>query len=828
MNEAPFVPALDEMVDGQGRLRAHWRAVLNGIALLGEGGIIERARRLDLAFEDEGVASILPGAGESRTAWRCDPVPLPLANAEFASLEAGLVQRARLMGAILADLYGRQSLLAEGALPPALVYANPGFLRACHSPAELPPPDLQLYAADLVRGRDGVWQVLSDRLAGPSGLGLAQENRRLLGRVVPEFFRGVELRPLRPFFDFWQDALTGLAPSGRGYPGIALLSPGTADPLWFEHMFLSRALGSALVEGGDLTVRSGTVFLKTLKGLQQIDVLLRRLPGAAMDPLELQANSQTGVVGLMAAMREGAVRIVNHPGADLLEAPALACFLPALCHRLFGEPLQVPSVETIWLAEPEARARFLADPDHWLLRSALDGRAPAMAFAELAPEQREPLLGRLDYRPFEYAATAIVPPSVAPAAGPQGLTPQPIVLRLFLVCRSGEWRAMPGGLARVLAPEDRLTGRLPRSGLAKDVWVLAEEDADVVGPAAAALPPISIRRTVGALPSRVADNMFWLGRYVERLEDCARLVRAALNRLERGRSLPREHIERQTLDRILIEAGLIDQNAAVSPAALAAQLLAVVRSGGAIHLCLENLVSLTERTRDRLTSDMYAAFTQSQRLARTEAGRVGRSLDQLAHAMQTALRFSTIVAGIAAENMVRGGTWLFLELGRRFERAVAVVRVASQALADPPARVDTGLSLMLELCDSAITYRSRYLTVLQPAPVLDLVLADEANPRSLAFQLAAIRRLLAEVAGVGENSLGAEAAALQEQTISLVARVSAASDQAVEAALLPPQLADIGARIAALSDALSRRYFALLPAAQTLGFSESAELRGAA
>jgi uncharacterized circularly permuted ATP-grasp superfamily protein/uncharacterized alpha-E superfamily protein len=828
MNDTAFAPGLDEMVDGQHRIRPHWRPVLGGIALLGEGGIVARARRLDLAFEEEGVASVLPAAGDAGRIWRCDPVPLPLAAAEFARLEAGLAQRAQLMSAVLADVYGPQRLLAEGALPPALVFANPGFLRPCHSAGPLPPPDLQLYAADLVRGADGGWHVFADRLARPSGLGLAQENRRLLGRVVPELFRGVELAALRPFFEFWQDALSHLAPSGRAYPGIALLSPGTADPLWFEDMLLSRALGCGLVEGGDLTVRSGVVFLKTLKGLQQIDVLLRRLPGAALDPLELQANSHSGVVGLMAAMREGAVRIVNHPGADLLEAPALAAFLPSLCRRLLAEELRLPAVETIWLGAPEARQRFLAAPEAWLLRPALDGQAHALAPAEMAADERVALRGRLDHRPWEHAATAAIAPSVAPSVGPSGLMPKPVVLRLFLACQGGTWRAMQGGLARVLEPEDRLTGRLPQAGLAKDVWVLAEEDSEVVGPAAAALPPLSIRRTVGELPSRVADNMFWLGRYVERLEDSARLIRAAIARLERGRSLPREHVERQSLDRILIQARLIDRDAAASPAALAAQLLALVRTGGSVSNCLEELARLTQLTRDRLTSDMYAAFTQSLRLARTDAARVGRNLDQLAHAMQTSLRFSTIVAGIAAENMVRGGTWLFLELGRRFERAIAVTRIAAQALAEPPVRIETGLSMMLELCDSAITYRSRYLTALQPAPVLDLVLADETNPRSLAFQLTAIHRLLADVADGGESGLGADAATLLQETLALVSQVSSGADQAIEAAVLPPRLAGIGVRIADLSDRLSRRYFALLPAAQALGFGGAEDMRGPA
>ncbi len=832
----PFFGGIDEMVDGQGRLRPHWRPVLGGVAALGEGGLAERARRLDLAFEEEGVAAVLPGGGEAGKLWRCDPVPLPLASAEFAALEAGLVQRARLLGAILADLYGPQRVLAEGWLPPALVFANPGFLRPCHSAAPLPPPDLQLCAADLIRGPDGAWRVLADRVAGPSGLGLAQENRRLLGRVVPELFRGAEVAPLRPFFEFWQDALYRLAPAGRAYPGIALLSPGTDDPLWYEHMLLSRALGSALVEGADLTVRSGVVFLKTLKGLQQIDVLLRRLPGATLDPLELQASSPNGVVGLMAAMREGAVRIVNHPGADLLEAPALAAFLPALCRRLLAEELRIPAVETLWLGDPAALARFLAAPESWLLRPALEGGAPALAPAALSPEEWRGIEARLRHRPWDYAATAPPAPSVAPSFTPVGsgaketmsLAPRPLILRLF-VAGGGErdgggrpWRAMPGGLARLIEPADILAGRLPASGVAKDVWVLADEDSDLVGPTMSALPPVPIRRTVGELPSRVADDCFWLGRYVERLEDTARLVRAALARIERGRSLPREYVERQSLDRVLIEARLIDRDAAASPAALAAQLLAVVRAGGAVHGCLEELARLTERTRDRLTSDMYAAFTQSLRAARAEAGRVGRSLDALAHAMTTSLRFSTIVAGIAAENMVRGGTWLFLELGRRLERGLAVSRIAAQALAEPPLRIETGLTLMLDLCDSAITYRSRYLTLIQPAPVLDLVLADETNPRSLAFQLAAIRTLLGSIAAGAETGLAEEAAALLAETQALVARLEASPDQGIEAAVLPPRLAAIGTRISALSDRLSRRYFALLPAAQALGFGELA------
>ncbi len=827
--ESGEVAGVDEMVDGAGRLRPHWRTVLNGIALLGDGGLAERARRLDRAFEDEGVAAMLPGGVADGRVWRCDPVPLPLAAAEFAALEAGLAQRARLFSLLLADLYGPQRLLAEGVLPPPVVYANPAFLRSCHQPDGGPAPVLHLYAADMVRGENGAWHVLSDRTAGASGIGLVHENRQIIARVMPELMRGAEIRPLRPFFDFWQDSLARLAPPGRANPGVALLTPGTTDPMWFEHMFLARELGCFLVEGGDLTVRGSAVFLKTLKGLEPVDLLLRRVGGRYLDPLEQSPERLAGVAGLLAAQRAGSVRLLNHPGADMLEAPAFAALLPRLCALLLGEPLALPSLPTRWLGEPSARTEVLAAPTRWRVRPALDGRAPITVPGELSEAKRAALLARIAERPWDYCASPPFPPSVAPCLGAGGMTPKPIVLRLFLVGDGDGWRAVPGGLARVVEPEERLSGRLPRHGMAKDVWVLAEEGADLLGPPASPLAAMPIRRSVGELPSRVADNMYWLGRYVERLENTARLVRATLDRVVRGTWLPREHAELNTLVRTLAQGHVIDGEAAASVPGLSLTLLATVAPTGAIGRILAEVARLTELSRDRLTGEMYAAFTQSLRTARGETGRVDRSLDQLAHALSAIQRFATIVAGVAAENMVRGGTWLFLELGRRLERASAILADAAEVLAGPAGHVETGLRLLLELCDSAITYRSRYLALLQPAPVLDLVLADEANPRALAFQLAAIRRLLTDIGGGSETVFSEEATLLLARIAGLLAEIVAAPEQAVAAAALPAELANLGAEIASLSDRLSRRYFALLPAAQTIGlFEEQDRQRGAA
>ena len=869
---------IDEMVDGQGGLRPHWRQLLSAFSGLGEGGLAEHARRLDAAFDDEGVTGILPGTGKQ--SWRCDPLPLPIMATEFATLAEGLAQRAELLEAVLQDIYGKQSLLADGVLPPAVVHANAAFLRPCHMAVPRPGRRfLDFYAADLVRGPDGAWRVLADRTSAAAGIAYARENRRVLARVIPEAFRGMQVRQLRPFFDLWQGALQRMgqerayggrfqqnqyqnqyqqpysgqsqgplpirsAPAPVGPhstgPGIALLTPGTGSRHWFEHMMLARELSCALVEGGDLTVRGGAVFLKTLKGLQPVDVLLRRMDAEMLDPLELDATSPIGVPGLMDAARCGRVRVSNDPGSGAMEAPALAAWLPALAMRLLGEPLKLASVLTLWLGEAEAREAVWRNPERWLIREATNGRAAAVEPARLAPDARRILLDDIAREPWRFAATTALAPSVAPCAGPNGLVPRPVVLRVYLVFDGQAWRAMEGGLARVMEADDQLCGALPGEGLSKDVWVLHDERGDIVGPPSMPVMPIAIRRTAGDLPSRVADNLFWLGRYVERLEGSARLARATIGRLSRGAVMPREMVELEALSRSLAQADLIPTEAvtvAGGRAALSEALLDSLRETGSppgsppgsIGGLVGDVAQLTERVRDRLTGDMYNAFTSALRQIRNDSRRVNHSLEGLSLVMTGILRFSASFAGLAAENMVRGGGWLFLELGRRMERAQAISSQVGFALEQPPARVEPALRLVLELCDSLITYRTRYLSVLQPAPVLDLVLADDGNPRGLAFQLSAIGHLLDQVAGQPDSLLSGVAAAMLDEVRALVTRVTEAPDQAVAASELPKTLHELSAGIGALSNRVGRHYFALLPVAQPLGMGEEAlSFRGAA
>nr|WP_280855178.1 circularly permuted type 2 ATP-grasp protein [Pararoseomonas indoligenes] len=798
------------MVDGRGRVRAHWGGLLGAICGLPEGELALRAQRLDRAFEEEGTAGLLPTAEPGIRARRLDPVPLVLDAAGFETLAAGLAQRARLLEAVLADLYGPQRLLAEGRLPPELVFPNPCFLRPCRDPrpGATPPRFLHGYAADLMRGPDGQWHVTADRLVAMEGVAQALTNRAHMARTLPECTRAVPMRPLRPFVDAWRDALhraAGDDPSGPAT--VALLTPGVGHRAWAEHVTLARDLSCALAEAGDLTARGGALYLKTLRGLQPVRVLLSRVDGALLDPLELGGRTSMGVPGLLDAVRAGSLAVHNHPGTGLAEAPGLGAFLPALCEALLGEAPALPSRETLWLGDPAARARVAAAPDGYTLRPAVRG----------APEGPGP-----EADPRAWCAVARMAPSHSPSLGAERLEPRPVVLRMFLLHDGGEWRALPGGLARVADAAGKATP------LCKDVWVLSEERAEIRGPGPLNLPALAVRRAAGDLPSRVADNLFWLGRYVERLDDSARLMRATLARLDRAPMLPHDVAEVAALARCLQDARLITEEERPSSgedAALRRALARAGREGGRLHRLTGEVARLVEATRDRLTGDMHAAFTVPLRESR--AALLGaEDTTALGAALGGMVRYASGVAGVAAENMVRGGAHSFLDLGRRLERGVSVAALLGHLLAEPPARMESALALALELCDSVITYRTRYLHVLQPAPALDLVMADPANPRGLSFQLAAAEALLAGVEGGGDPSLSAGARRLRQDAEAMAAEVTRSPEGAAAANGLSPRLLALKDAVGDLSDMIGRRYFTLIAAPRLLGV-DTAE-RGAA
>ncbi len=792
--------AWDEMVNGHGGVRPQWRPVLGIVHGLQQPGLAERARRLANAAD----------ASETGRSWRCDPIPLPLTAPEFALLEAGLCQRARLLEAILADVYGEQATLASGKLPPAAVFANPNFLRACRTGTPSAGPFLQAYAADLVRGPDGQWRVLADRTRGAFGVGYARECRRLLALTMPELFRSNEVRPLQPFFEAWQQALVRAAgPRGERPAMIAMLTEGAGDPHWPEHAALSRELGCALVEARDLMVQDGVLYLEGLSGLQRIDLLFRRMCANRLDPLQCPGAAPDGVIGLFEAARQGAVRILNHPGAALVEMPVLAAFMPALCRSLLGEPLLLATLPSMWMADEAAKRIVAAGFRRWAIRPAFDGAAPPLPLAGLEREQRAEIEEAIAASPWNYVGCTTVTPSAAPCHGQEGLVAQPIVLRLFLMHDGLAWRMLPGGIARVLPVGANVGEALPPDGLFKDVWVVTEPGGAAIAAKPAPRARIALRRSGPDIPSRVARDAFSLGRVVERLEGQARLCRAGLRRSTTGTALPHELAERTVLAACLSRAGIADTG---SGTALEATIQDALAPGGGIAHGLDEAALLTSGLRDRFTDEGYAALMQAIRSVRREARAF--SADRLLEAMSGLERVAITEAGIAADGLLHKGARLFLELGGRLERAAMTTTTLAAVLDQKLDRMESALGLALELCDCSLAYRNRYFAALQPAPVLDIILADLAVPSGLAHQYARAASLL-HVAG--HSGLAQRAQELQERAAALVDQVNLAYDPALVASFLPTLLLGIAASTSDLFDRIGRRFFPSMPAIRETG-----------
>ncbi len=737
----------DELHEPSGRARPRWQALANRLLGLGAAELDRLSLRARQQIHDNGVTYNVYGdpRGAARPA-ELDLMPMVLEEGEWTALERGLAQRARLLDRLLADVYGAQEVLRHGLLPPALVHAHPEFLRPAHGSKPAGGRFLHLYAADLARGPDGRWMVLADRARTPSGAGYALENRIVTSRVLPETYRDAQIHRLAPWFDRMRNWLYGLAPWAR-YPRVVLLTPGPYNETYFEHAYLARYLGFTLVQGSDLVVRDDCVFLKTLGGLERVDVILRRVDDDYCDPLELRGESALGVAGLMQVARRGHVAIANALGASLIETPALMPFLPSISRHLLGEDLELPSVETWWCGGRDVRAMVMGRLDQLVIKPTFPrlGARP-LPRPEMGPGARRALAERIAACPSAHIAQARVPLSTAPSLVGGRLVPRPMVLRVFLVAsEDGSFAAMPGGFARISPSADSANVSMQHGGTAKDTWILASRPVSTFSLLGTADETLEPRRVGNQLPSRVADDLYWTGRYAERVEAGVRGLRALLLRLTDGGGPTGEA---EVMPGLAYLVGLeqvagslltaIDKGQA--RAALAA-LPAIFspEAPSSLATLMNRLMANASMVRDRLSLDMWRGFTQldDQMKALAECALAadpdpGEAIGRL----DTIITTMAAINGMANENMTRGQAWRFLDTGRRLERALGMIALVRAMVAPPGA--GRALDLALELADSSMTYRARYFTMAQLAPVLDLLLCDEDNPRSLAYQVAAL------------------------------------------------------------------------------------------
>ncbi len=733
----------DESRMPDGTPRPAWRRFLESIS---------RYSVKDLNFRRETTGRLLREHGATYTIysnqvtsdrhWKLDILPFIISADEWRGLEAGLKQRTRLLRLLLADIYGERRLMKDGWIPPGLVFANPGFLRAAHGIQPTGGAWLFHHAVDLARGADGRWIVLADRTQAPSGKGYSLENRIVLTSIFGEEFRDLRVQRLAGYFQIERDSLRSLAPQHKNDPMVVLLTPGPLNETYFEHSYKARYLGFPLVEGADLTVRDRKVYLKTLEGLRQVDVILRRVDDTFCDPLELRGDTWLGVPGLMEAWRSGSVAIANGLGSGVIETPALLPFLPGLCRHLLSEEMLLPNAVTWWCGQPRELENVCQNLDHYVVKRSFVGGAGQPIFgAKLTAQERADFVRQIRFSPHDYAAQKVLSLSTAPVFNNGTIEPRPLVLRCYIVPRGDDFAVMPGGLTRVSPSSQGLVVSMQSGGISKDTWVLTDGPVEQL---TLLLPPsVSARpeRHASEVPSRVADHFFWLGRYAERLEGAVRVLRTVLQRLA-GEGNEDQARELTALVPWLVALGKLPDRFGKRPPnrELHEELFALIDSPkreGSVRELLNRLRFNARALRDRLSDDTWRLFNQLERDTKSREGR-WRVADALELLNVLVLDLSAF-SGMEMENMVRGHGWRFLDLGRRMERSLSMLALLKAAV-HPAPRNDSVLGPLLEICDSSMTYRRRYHARPQLAPVLDLILVDDTNPRSLVWQLHQLSR----------------------------------------------------------------------------------------
>jgi uncharacterized circularly permuted ATP-grasp superfamily protein/uncharacterized alpha-E superfamily protein len=743
----PPVGLYDEMVAPSGTLRAPWEQFIGGTNRSGAVGLTQRAEQVRRLLRESGVTYNVVGAplGPDRP-WELDPLPLLFDSQSWQVLANSLAQRATLLNLILADVYGPQRLVREGVLPPEILFNHPGYLLPCHGIRQPDETFLCLYAAHLARQPDGQWLVLTDRTQGPSGTGYTLENRIAVSRTLRHDFETLHIERLAPFFIALRERLLSLASPAVENPRVVLLSPGVRSPTFFEDGYMARYLGYTLVEGADLTVRGNSVYLKTLGGLVPVDVILRRIPDSDCDQLELESHSPFGTAGLVQSVRDGKVAMANAIGSGFLEAPALAAFLPAACRLLMGEELRCQSVPTWWCGRPEDLKYVEATFDQLIVRHALRRRgSPAIAVGSLTDDQRRQLLEQIHRQPGQFVAQQPVERSTAPVWTGRTIDARRLELRTFAVASKDGYKIMPGGLARVFESQNTIGESMAAGQTSKDVWILSQGPVYPISLLRQPSKLVELRRGGTELPSRVADNLYWLGRHAERAEAMVRHLRSCVVRLTNDLE-PSEVHELFDLVTALSDAELPIQ----SPwkmsnsrliSALRQEVMAWLFNAsrpGALAHTLESLRATAAQVRDRLSIDSWRIVSQLDLNVLFPWPQQAERFGDLVLLLNQVLNLLAALSGLGTESMTRGLGWRFLDMGRRIERALQTLRLIRRTLVDASSELLPLLEADLEICDSSMTYRSRYRSTLQLAPVLDLMLVDDSNPRAVGFQLNAL------------------------------------------------------------------------------------------
>ena len=791
--------AVDELVTDSG-LRADQAALGAAVDAMGLGGLLTARAEARTFAADEGVTYGTERSG-SRS-WAIDPIPVVLGAAEWTTLEAGLRQRATLLDLVLSDLYGERTLLRRRVIPPQLVLAHDGYIRQTDGIGAPGRRQLVVAAADVGRNADGVWTVISDRTQAPSGPGYAMATRRIISRVMAGLHRGTALARLRGFFQTFTASLQDASPSATEPPRVVLLTPGPGSETAFEQAYLATLLGFPLVEADDLVMQRGMVWLRAGDRLEQVDVILRRVDAAYSDPLELRGDSQLGIPGLIEAARTRTVAVVNPIGAGVLENPGLVPHLHAAARALLGEDLLLPMPATWWCGEASARSHVLANLQRLVIKPISRGGNLLRYGWQLSETERADLAAQISAEPWAWCGQEPMQLSTAPVVTRTGLQPRRFVLRTFGVAHDDDYHFLPGGLGRVAPAEDQYTVSNFSGALAKDVWVISSgSDQPSVGrDRRLHQPPID--RAAGLSP-RVADNLYWMGRYAERAEGTARLLKVVDDFAEDNSSrtgTPGAQATEVLLDAVawVTVTGSIREGE-TSLAYLRRAVLDAARTGTVRH-CANQVTKAAQHVRDLLSVDTWSVIGRLQQTLATTPD----DNDQLQPLLADVLESLLALDGILAQSMVRDESWAFLDAGCRMERAQMTLSLLGRTLTGERDRAVNDLVVegVLRAGESIITHRRRAAAGTGPTMALesavDLLLLDRQNPRSVLYQA---QCLAGDLTLLGDEASAARALALAQQI------ADSDVDELLRPSVLAVTLASLEQDFRRLSSDMAARHF---------------------
>jgi uncharacterized circularly permuted ATP-grasp superfamily protein/uncharacterized alpha-E superfamily protein len=773
----------------------HWRSMFAHLSTLAQGAPATLTDKVTRQAIDLGMAFRLTGDQQERS-WPLSPIPLLVGASEWALIERGLSQRAELLEQVIGDIYGEQKLVRDGKLPAAVVTGSPHHWRIMTG---APPPGghhLHFYSADLARGPDGGWRVLADRVRTPVGVGYALENRLALSRSTGDLLGAMNTRRLAPFF---ADLRRGLvADCARSEPRIGLLTPGRFNQSYAEQAHLARYLGLLLVEGEDLIVTDGQLFVRTIQGLKRVDGLWRWMDSRFLDPLAFDGKSRIGVPDLFDACTRGGLMVSNWPGAGVIESRAFAAFLPQLSKAMLGEALILPNIATWWCGQPSERAHVADRFDNLVIGAAFDRDVAGLEGqhflpgSALDPAQKARIIEAMARRPMDYVGQEVVRLSTTPAIVEDKLIPLPFTLRVFVARDgAGQWRIMPGAFARLAAHGDIRAALMGQGDLSADMCVIDSQPVPPDTLLGSGGSP-AIRRIGGMLPAKAADNLYWLGRYIERAEGTLRIVRAIAGgsiEADLGPGLGSPTMRR--LIDMLVEWRAVPSGRGPI-ASLCATAIGDADQPGSVRSLMSSVAGIGAGLRDRLAVDFW-------RLVRLSFPAMDSDVtESLLDASSRLIDRISALSGLAAENMARSDGWRFHDLGRRMERAINGCRLAEMFGADAASPDD--LTVLLDLADSQISYRNRYLTGVSVLPVRDMVLLEPQNPRSLAYQAARIAEHLTALPVLATDGL-------PEQPQRLAGALAAILAPMTGETMTMADLTDMESRLLGLSDAIGQRYF---------------------